>query len=143
VMIAATDISPAALEVARQNATAHEVADRVSFHEADLLSNAGEGELDMVVSNPPYIGVGERETLDAEVREYEPSQALFAGQTGVEIYQRLIPQAAKALRPSGWLLMEIGAGQQLQLSQLLKDSSNVSFLPDLQGIPRVVLAQRD
>ena len=97
----------------------------------------------MVVSNPPYIADGERESLDAEVREYEPSQALFAGPTGLEIYERLIPQAAEVLRPGGWLAMEIGAGQQLQLSRLLKDWSKVSFAPDLQGIPRVVLARRD
>ena len=69
----------------------------------------------MVVSNPPYIADGERETLDAEVKDYEPAKALFAGPTGLEIYERLIPQAAQALRPEGWLLMEIGAGQQLQL----------------------------
>ena len=87
--------------------------------------------------------MGNDETLDAEVKDYEPANALFAGPTGLEVYERLIPQAANALRPGGWLLMEIGAGQQLQLSQLLKDWSNVSFVPDLQGIPRVVLAQRD
>ena len=140
--ITAVDISPAALKVASENAAAHGVAGRVSFREADLLGNV-DGEYDMVVSNPPYIADGERETLDAEVRDYEPSEALFAGPTGLEIYERLIPQASNVLRRGGWLLMEIGAGQQLQLSRLLKDWSNVSFVPDLQGIPRVVLAQRD
>ena len=141
--ITAIDISPVALQVARENAAAHGVADRVNFRESDLLANADPNEYDMVVSNPPYIADGERETLNTEVRDYEPSQALFAGSTGLEIYERLIPQASHVLQPGGWLIMEIGAGQQLQLAQLLKDWSNVGFVPDLQGIPRVVLAQRD
>jgi release factor glutamine methyltransferase len=140
--VLATDISAAALEIAKSNAAAHAVTERVRFCESDLLIGLEHGRLDMVVSNPPYIASGERETLDAEVREFEPATALFAGPTGVEIYERLIPQAANALRPGGWLLMEIGAGQQLQLSQLLKGWSNVSFVPDLQGIPRVAVAQR-
>jgi release factor glutamine methyltransferase len=140
--ILATDISTAALETAKSNAAAHGVNERVRFCESDLLAGLEQGRLDMVVSNPPYIASGERETLDAEVREFEPATALFAGPTGVEIYERLIPQAANALKQEGWLLMEIGAGQQLQLSQLLKDWSNVSFIPDLQGISRVAVAQR-
>jgi release factor glutamine methyltransferase len=140
--ITAIDISPAALKIAAENANAHGVAGRVSFREADLLGNIDD-EYDIVVSNPPYIADGEREALDPQVRDYEPSEALFAGPTGLEIYERLIPQASHVLRLGGWLLMEIGAGQQLQLSRLLKDWPNVSFVPDLQGIPRVVLAQRD
>lgn len=141
--VSAIDISVAALGIAKENAATNGVSDRVSFRQADLLDNAGDGEFDMVVSNPPYIADGEREVLDAEVREYEPPQALFAGPTGFEIYERLIPQAAQLLRHGGWLLMEIGAGQHMQLSRLLKDWSNVSFVPDLQGIHRVVLATRD
>jgi release factor glutamine methyltransferase len=140
--ITATDISPVALQVAKENAAAHGVADRVTFRESDLLDNVVPSEYDLVVSNPPYIADGEREILDVEVRDYEPARALFAGPTGLEIYERLIPQASHVLQPGGWLIMEIGAGQHLQLSRLLKDWSNISFVPDLQGIPRVVLAQR-
>jgi release factor glutamine methyltransferase len=140
--IIAVDISPAALQIARQNASAHKVAERIQFIEANLLDGFAASSFDMIVSNPPYIASGERETLDAEVREFEPATALFAGPTGVEVYERLIPQVANALRPSGWLLLEIGAGQQLQLSQLLKGWSQISFIPDLQGIPRVALAQK-
>jgi release factor glutamine methyltransferase len=77
------------------------------------------------------------------VKDFEPAIALFAGTSGFEIYERLIPQAAQALQPEGWLLMEIGSGQQLQLEQLLKNWKSVSFAADLQGIPRVVFAQRD
>jgi len=140
--LTAADISAEALKVARGNAAAHGVAARIDFAEADLLEGFPAASFDMVVSNPPYIADGEREGLDAEVKDYEPAQALFAGPTGLEIYERLVPQAALALRPGGWLLLEIGAGQQWQLSQLLKDWSQVSFMPDLQGIPRVALAQK-
>jgi len=138
--IRALDISPAALKVAESNASAHTVADRIAFCKSDLLDEIKSGELDMVVSNPPYVSNRERTTLDAEVRNYEPPTALFSGPTGLEIYERLIPQAARALRPGGWLLMEIGAGQHLQLRLLLEGWEEVSFIPDLQGIPRVAVA---
>jgi release factor glutamine methyltransferase len=140
--LAAVDVSASALKVARDNADAHQVSDRIEFTEADLLDGVAAASFDMVVSNPPYIAEGEREDLDAEVRDYEPAAALFAGPTGLEIYERLIPQAARALRREGWLLLEIGAGQQLQLQRLLKDWNSVGFVPDLQGIPRVALAQK-
>jgi release factor glutamine methyltransferase len=140
--ITAIDISPAALRVATQNASAHGVAERIEFVEADLLDGIAARSFDIVVSNPPYIADGERETLDAEVKDYEPANALFAGPIGLEIYERLIPQASHVLQPGAWLLMEVGAGQQLQLSRLLKGWSNIGFVPDLQGIPRVVLAER-
>jgi release factor glutamine methyltransferase len=140
--IAALDISTAALEVAKRNATAHGVAERVRFLESDLLEAVAERAFDMIVSNPPYIGDAERETLDAEVREFEPAGALFAGPSGLEIYERLIPQAAERLREGGWLLLEIGAGQESPLRRLLPDWSGVGFVDDLQGIPRVALAQR-
>jgi len=132
--ITALDISRAALIVAESNAATHEVADRIEFREADLLAGIADHSFDMVVSNPPYIA-------EVEVREYEPAGALFAGSTGLEIYRRLIPQAARVLRPGGWLLMEMGVGQQLQLRQLLEGWQEISVLPDLQGIARVVIAR--
>jgi release factor glutamine methyltransferase len=140
--LTAIDLSPAALEIAKENAAHHKVADRIRFRQSDLLEGVGEESFDMIVSNPPYIADADRESLDPEVRKYEPPSALFAGPTGLEIYERLIPQAAKSLHSSGWLLLEIGAGQQLQLQQLLIDWNQVSFLADLQGIPRVAVAQR-
>jgi release factor glutamine methyltransferase len=140
--VVAVDISPTAIEVAKENAHSHQVASRIRFIESDLLESLGEESFDLIVSNPPYIADSERTELDAEVRDYEPATALFAGQTGVEIYERLIPQAAQKLKPDGWLLLEIGAGQQSQLQQLLEDWSNVGFVKDLQGIPRVARAQR-
>jgi release factor glutamine methyltransferase len=141
VEVTALDISPAALEIARRNAEIHGVLKRIPFLESDLLAAVAEKQFDMVVSNPPYIAETDRETLEPQVRDYEPGLALFGGPTGLEIYQRLIPQAARILRPDGWLLMEIGAGQDMQLKQLLIRWKRISFVKDLQGIPRVAIAQ--
>jgi release factor glutamine methyltransferase len=140
--ITAIDISPAALDVAKKNAVSHGVGERVRFSESDLLEAVGEETFDMIVSNPPYIAEVDRETLAAEVRDFEPAGALFAGPSGLEIYERLIPQAAERLRNGGWLLLEIGAGQELSLRRLLTDWNSVSFVDDLQGIARVAVAQR-
>ena len=140
--ITALDISPAALQVAEQNAAAHGVGERLRFLPSDLLASVAGERFDMVVSNPPYIADGERETLAAEVRKHEPPMALFAGPTGLEVYERLVPEAARALPRGGWLLLEMGAGQHVQLEQLLTDWAGISFLADLQGILRVAVAQR-
>jgi release factor glutamine methyltransferase len=138
--VTALDISPAALKIAESNAAAHNVA--IRFRESDLLEAVQHEQFDIIVSNPPYIADSERDSLNTEVREYEPAKALFAGPTGLEIYRQLIPQAAKALVSGGWQLMEIGAGQDSQLRKLLEGWQEVNFLPDLQGILRVAIARR-
>jgi release factor glutamine methyltransferase len=138
--LTAVDISPDALEVARQNAGRHGVAGRIRFLHGDLLSGLGAEVFDVVVSNPPYIA--ESETLEPQVRDFEPRLALYAGPTGIEVYERLIPQAHAALKPGGWLMLEIGYGQEPSLENLLREWQGVSFLPDLQEIPRVALARR-
>jgi release factor glutamine methyltransferase len=138
--VMAVDLSLAALTLARRNAERHGVIDRIKLRQADLLAEAGIAEFDVVVSNPPYIANGEK--LEPQVADYEPRSALYAGPTGLEIYQRLIPQANRVLKPRGWLMMEIGYGQQPALEALLGGWSSVSFVPDLQGIPRVVQAQK-
>jgi release factor glutamine methyltransferase len=140
--IAAFDISTDAIGVARGNAEAHHVADRIRFLHSDLLAAAARGPFDAIVSNPPYVSEGDRETLHPEVRDYEPATALFAGETGLDVYRRLIPQAYDALKPGGLLALEIGQGQQEALTALLEGWNNVSFINDLQQIPRVVLAQK-
>lgn len=138
--VTGVDISPAALAIARENATTHHLADRIRFVESDLLS-ARSGELfDLIVSNPPYVAASEQ--MEAQVRDFEPHTALFAGASGLDIYRRLIPQARNALVPGGSLLMEIGHGQQPALTELLTGWHCLDFLPDLQGIPRVVIAQK-
>ena len=142
--ITALDISPEALNIARNNADEHQVADRIRFLQSDLLSALDhEAEtFDAIVSNPPYIPETDRATLHPQVREHEPAAALFAGATGLDIYRRLIPQAQKPLKPGGLLAMEIGHGQKADLSLLLASWQEVSFLNDLHQIPRVVLARR-
>jgi release factor glutamine methyltransferase len=138
--VTAVDLYPAALEIARRNAERHGVIDRVTLLQSDLLAAAGSTEFDVVVSNPPYIA--DAEVLEPQVANYEPRSALYAGPTGLEIYQRLIPQAHRVLKKEGWLMMEIGYGQEAALGAMLGGWSEVSFLPDLQGIARVVQAQK-
>ena len=141
--ITTLDISPAALAVARENAAAHRVADRIRFLESDLLSAvAGEPPFDAIVSNPPYVPETDRATLHAQVRDHEPATALFAGPDGLDIYTRLIPEAHAALPPSGLLALEFGHSQRDALAALLKIWKDVVFLNDLQQIPRVALAHR-
>jgi release factor glutamine methyltransferase len=140
--VTALDISTAALAVAKGNAETHRVADRIRFLQSDLLSAVGSERFDAIVSNPPYVADGDRASLEPQVRAYEPASALFAGPLGLDIYERLIPQALAALQPGGWLLMEIGQGQRDALTQLLSGWNDVSFVDDLQGIPRVACARR-
>jgi release factor glutamine methyltransferase len=137
--VTAVDLSPAALEVARRNAQRHGVLDRVTFLQSNLLAALDSADFDVVVSNPPYIAEGE--VLEPQVSDYEPHPALYAGPTGLEVYERLIPEARKVLKPGGWLLLEIGFGQQPAVEALLRGWRSVSVIHDLQGIPRVLRAQ--
>lgn len=139
--IVATDISPAALLVAQSNAERNEVASRISFLECDLLPDDA-ALFDMICSNPPYIA--NTEVLEPQVSAFEPHTALFAGPTGLEVYERLIPRAALALHPGGSLILEIGYGQRSSIESLFaaSDWENPQFTPDLQGIPRVGIARR-
>jgi len=138
--VTAVDISPTALEIARENAERHRVAGRVRFLESDLLSAVRKERFDVVVSNPPYVR--EDEVLEAQVRENEPRLALYAGATGLEVVRRLIPEAWEALAPGGWLVMEIGQGQREEAGELLAGWNEVNCKDDLQGIARVAIAQR-
>ena len=140
--IETSDISAAALEVARANARKLGFADRVKYYESDLLA-AASGTFDIIVSNPPYVGRCEADKVQREVREHEPEVAVFGGEQGLDIYRRLIPQAWEKLKPGGWLLMEIGFSIEEPVKELLVGWGEVSTVPDLQGIPRVVCAKRD
>jgi release factor glutamine methyltransferase len=141
--ITALDLSAEALAIASSNARKHNVAQHIRFLHSDLLSAISheEATFDAIVSNPPYIPESDRLTLHPEVRDHEPSTALFAGETGLDIYRRLIPQALKLLKPNGLLAMEIGHGQQPALTTLLTGWQEISFIDDLQQIPRVALAR--
>jgi release factor glutamine methyltransferase len=143
--VTAVDLSPTALAVAEANARTHRLDGRIRFLVSDLLEALPldqRGHFDAIVSNPPYVPFSDAPLLHPQVREHEPSSALFAGPDGLAIYRRLIPQAHDALKPGGLLALEIGHGQRDDLAALLKGWSNVSFLADLQGIPRVALASK-
>ncbi|HXE91808.1 MAG TPA: peptide chain release factor N(5)-glutamine methyltransferase [Terriglobales bacterium] len=141
--IHACDISSEALEVARANAARLELAGRVSFHQSDLLAALPvEPAFDFVVSNPPYVGESEPEQVQREVREFEPKVAVFAGEKGLEVYERLIPQVRAVLKPGGWLVVEIGYSMENAVRKLLAGWSEVRVTNDLQGIPRVVAARK-
>jgi release factor glutamine methyltransferase len=140
--ILATDISPAALEIARANAARHNVQDRISFREADLLEGLPSEAFDFVVSNPPYVGESEEEQVQLEVRKYEPRNAVFAGRSGLEVIERLVPQASSALRPGGWLVMEISASIVDGVTGLLNGWHDVRITNDLQWIPRIASARK-
>ena len=139
--IHATEISPAALEIARANAARLQLEGRVQFHQTDLLQGVEPGAFDFVVSNPPYVGESEEDQVQLEVRKHEPRNAVFAGATGLEVIERLIPQARESLKPGGWLVMEISGTIAERVRELLAGWNDVQVTNDLQGIPRVVSAR--
>ena len=139
--IYATDISSAALEIARANAARHQLEARIHFHATDLLHGLPAVSFDFVVSNPPYVGESEEDQVQLEVRKFEPRDAVFAGPTGLEVIARLVPQAKEKLKPGGWLVMEISGTIAERVHPPLAGWSEVHIVNDLQGIPRVVSAQ--
>jgi release factor glutamine methyltransferase len=140
--IQATDISSEALEVARVNSARHQLGSRIEFHLTDLLDGFAPASFDFVVSNPPYVGESEEDSVQLEVRKFEPRNAVFAGPTGLELIERLIPQAREVLRPGGWLVFEISGTIAKAVRRQLADWTDVRLANDLQGIARVALARK-
>ena len=140
--IHACDISEDALEIARINAARLRLGHRILFRHSDLLSIYDGEHFDFVVCNPPYVGESEADKVQKQVRDFEPKVAVFSGQEGTEIYRRLIPQAQKALRPEGWLVIEIGYATEEKVKALLSGWAGVQTTTDLQGIPRVIAASQ-
>ncbi|HVS74245.1 MAG TPA: peptide chain release factor N(5)-glutamine methyltransferase [Candidatus Acidoferrales bacterium] len=150
--IHATDISAAALDVARRNAQRHSVADRIHFIECNLLDGLSSSSVarrspllfDLIVSNPPYVGRQGAEELPREVREHEPKAALFGGEEGYELYAALVAQAASCLKPGGLLVLELGYNCLPAVQPLLEGAewTNAGVTKDLAGIPRVIAAER-
>jgi release factor glutamine methyltransferase len=140
--IHATDISPDALGVARANAARLELASRIEFHQGDLLRGFSPASFDIVVSNPPYVGESEEDSVQLEVRKFEPRSAVFAGPTGLEVIERLIPQAYHSLRSGGWLVFEISGTIADRVRELLSGWSEFVIRNDLQGIPRLAVARK-
>jgi release factor glutamine methyltransferase len=139
--IQATEISPTALEIARANAVRLQLEARVQFHQTDLLQGLERVGFDFVVSNPPYVGESEEDQVQLDVRKHEPRNAVFAGASGLEVIERLIPQAQRSLKPGGWLVMEISGTIAERVLELLAAWNDVQVVKDLQGIPRVISAR--
>jgi release factor glutamine methyltransferase len=149
VFLVATDISFGALQVARENAAAADVSDRIHFIRGDLFdpfhSLEGEGPFDLIVSNPPYIRSSEIESLEKGVRDYEPTSALEAGEDGLDCLREIVLQTPHYLSKGGWLLLEVGRGQGPEVSDLIKNQGRFlepGLVKDLSGIERVAKAQR-
>jgi release factor glutamine methyltransferase len=144
--IVATDISPAALAIASENAATHQVGGQIEFVEGDLLAPLpAEARFDVITSNPPYIGESEISTLSPSVVQHEPRHALIAGPTGTEVIERLIPQAAERLLPGGWLILEVSpliAGRVVEQITAGGHFEPPAVTRDLAGLPRVVKARR-
>ena len=140
--IEATDVSPAALEIARANAARHQLENRIHFHQRDLLEGFHPASFDFVVSNPPYVGESEEDQVQLEVRKYEPRNAVFSGPTGLEVIRRLIPQAHAALKPGGWLVMEVSGTVVEAVKPLLRGWEDFRVNADLQSIDRVAQARK-
>ena len=138
----ATDISLAALAVAAANARRLDAA--VHFAACDLMSAIAARGMDLIVSNPPYVPLNDKHGLQREVRDHEPHVALFAGPTGLEVYERIVADAARVLRPGGRLVMELGFGASERVAAMFGHRwSDLRLVPDLAGIPRVCAATFD
>jgi release factor glutamine methyltransferase len=152
-VVFATDISPAALVVARRNAARHAVADRIQFVASNLLdaflhesraTNQRSRPFGLIVSNPPYVGRHEAESLPREVGRHEPGEALFGGEQGFEVYPPLVRQAERLLAPGGILVLELSYNALEPVRPLLGSPAwtNVGVTNDLAGIPRVIAAEK-
>jgi release factor glutamine methyltransferase len=144
--VIATDISSAALEVAKKNAELHGA--RIQFVEGDLLEPLArlglENAVDFLASNPPYIEESGSETIQREVRDWEPRAALFGGADGMDFYRRLFAEGLNFVKPGGYFVCEIGYNQLDRIIRLINDSGweMVDATRDLQGIPRTITARR-
>lgn len=141
--VTATDVSTAALEVAAKNAEVLGVADRIVFERRDLLDPTAR--YDFVVSNPPYVASPELDSLEAEVRQYEPRHALAGGTDGLDVIRRLVAAAGEATASGSRLLIEVGAGQAPTVVELACQGDTWELVEvdlDLNRIARVVHLRR-
>jgi release factor glutamine methyltransferase len=143
-----TDVSAAALALARRNAAALALADRAELAQGDLCEPLGarglEGRVDLLLSNPPYVATRDMDRLAPEIRRYEPALALHGGPDGLDVIRRLVAQAARWIAPGGALLFEFGDGQANACLRLLRDTGAYApgrIVRDLGGWPRAVLAR--
>ena len=139
----AVDISESALAVARANAEKHHVADRIEFRLSDVFSDVPSERFDAVLSNPPYVPDDDLSSLQIEVGKYEPATSLAGGPDGLAIIKRITEGAPNFLVSGGVLSIEIGFNQSASVDEMLnrKIWHEVSFLPDLEGFPRILVAK--
>lgn len=143
--VTATDVSAAALRVARTNAAELGLSERVRFLEGDWFDALGDDRFDVVVSNPPYVAESERDELEVQVREYEPEAALFSGESGLDDLRTLIDTAPRHLVAGGLLALELSERRADEVAEWLdgaRDWQGVRLIDDLTGRPRVLLARR-
>ena len=144
--VVATDVSPEALSVAADNAERHDLSGLVEFRQGSLFKPLEEGErFNIIVSNPPYIAESEKGALQPEVRDWEPPEALFAGEDGLDVIRQLVAGAPEHLVSGGLLALECGLGQAERVAADVNATSAfaaVRIRPDLTGRPRVVMAER-
>ena len=143
VMVTAIDLCIDALQLAKANAVRNHLQDRIDFQAGDMAC-LPPGPYDLIVSNPPYVPTGDWFELMAEVRDYEPRQALDGGEDGLNAYRRLSSQAVHVLKPGGWLMVEVGIGQACEVAELFVAAGleEIYKRNDYAGIPRVVCARR-
>jgi release factor glutamine methyltransferase len=143
--VIATDVSPAALRVARRNATRHGLDPRINFVAANLLDGLREDPFaDFIISNPPYVSENEMPSLQREVREWEPLIALTDFGDGLSFYHRLLDAAPLRLNPGGYLICEMGYTQSAAIMRTIDPAvwREPQLLDDLQGIPRTIVLQK-
>jgi len=143
----AIDISVEALNVARQNAERFNIGSRVDFRESDIFSGMTLREkqaFDLIISNPPYIPLDDKETLQREITEYEPESALYGGVDGLSFYRKIIPEAKAYLKSGGWLMFEAGHDQAPAVETLLRQCKyeEVSHFNDLRGVSRFIIGRK-
>ena len=142
VKVTSVDISDIALEIGKRNAISNEVDDRINFVKSDLFTNIDkETKFDIIVSNPPYIKREVIETLEKQVKDYEPYNALEGGVDGLDFYRAITKQAKNYLKKGGILAYEVGHDQSEDVSKLMEMDgyTNIYTLKDLQQIDRVVI----
>ena len=144
ILVDSVDISEKAIEIAKKNALLHNVLENVRFIKSDLFENV-EDKYNIIVSNPPYIPLKDKESLQVEVREFDPALALFTkDEYGIEFYEKIINQANNYLLPDGYIAFELGINQSEIVEKMLKDNNfkEINIINDFNSIPRIVIAKK-
>lgn len=140
-----SDVSPAAVKIAAENAGTNGVSDKVKVIQSDLFSSIKEESFDMIISNPPYIKTGDIAGLETEVKDHEPMLALDGGSDGLDFYRRIVPESYERLAHGGWLVFEIGYDEGRDVCALMDDAgfSCVAAGQDLSGLDRFVEGRKE